>query len=128
VTDAVIVCDRDLKYTRVNRAGKEIGGVNREKMTVARVAGEFTLRTARDAPPLPREQWPLARAVRGESFDNQRLFLSGANPNNGLWLEVSGRPVIDEDGGSVRRADCSSRCQRAPAGRRRNGSRAPNSA
>ena len=99
VTDGVLVCARDLKYTHVNRAGREIGGMNREKLTVAQVAGGFTLRTARDAPPLPLEQWPLARAVRGESFDNQRLFLSGANLDNGLWLEISGRPVIDEDGG-----------------------------
>jgi len=36
--------------------------------------------------------------VRGESFDNQRLLLGGANLKDGLWLEVSGRPVIDEDG------------------------------
>jgi len=98
VTDGVIVCDRDLKYTHVNRAGKEIGGVDREQLTVAQVAGGLTLRTARDAPPLPLEQWPLARAVRGESFDNQRLLLGGANLKDGLWLEVSGRPVIDEDG------------------------------
>ncbi|HEY2524617.1 MAG TPA: ATP-binding protein [Candidatus Binataceae bacterium] len=98
VTDGVIVCDRDLKYTHVNRAGREIGGVNREKITVAQVAGEFTLRTARDAPPLPLDQWPLARAVRGESFDNRRLLLSGPNMKDDVWLEVSGRPVIDQDG------------------------------
>ena len=64
VTDGVIVCDRDLKYTHVNRAGKEIGGVDREQLTVAQVAGGLTLRTARDAPPLPLEQWPLARSAR----------------------------------------------------------------
>jgi PAS domain-containing protein len=35
VTDGVIVCDRDLKYTHVNRAGKEIGSVDRAQLTLA---------------------------------------------------------------------------------------------
>jgi signal transduction histidine kinase len=98
VTDGVLVCDRNLKYTHVNRAAREIGGLNREKLTVAQIATGVTLRSARDAPPLPLDQWPLARAVRGESFDNQRLLLSGPNLKDDLWLEVSGRPVIDQDG------------------------------
>jgi signal transduction histidine kinase/CheY-like chemotaxis protein len=98
VTDGVLVCDRNLKYTHVNRAAREIGGLNRDKLTVAQIASGLVLRTARDAPPLPLDQWPLARAVRGESFENQRLLLSGPNLKYDLWLEVSGRPVIDQDG------------------------------
>lgn len=98
MTDGVIVCDRDLRYTHANRAASRMDTVTREHSTVGQVAARFTLRIAPDAPPLPLAQWPLARAVRGESFDDLRLLLSGPTLPGGIWLEVSARPVFDKDG------------------------------
>jgi len=98
MTDGVIVCDRDLRFTHVNRAASEVGGVDCNRSALDQIANGFALRTARGTPPLPLEQWPLARAVRGESIDGMRMLLSGPELLHDLWLEASARPVIEQDG------------------------------
>ena len=41
--------------------------------------------------PYPPEQVPLAKAPRGESVINARLFLRPSAHTDGLWLDVSAR-------------------------------------
>jgi signal transduction histidine kinase len=42
---------------------------------------------------------PLLRAIRGEIIDGAEVFLRPANVSDGgLWLTVTGRPLIDEHG------------------------------
>jgi signal transduction histidine kinase/CheY-like chemotaxis protein len=99
MTDGVIVCDRDLRFTHVNRAASKITEVDCRQSALGQIASGFAMRTAADAPPLPLEQWPLARAVSGESIDDLRVLFSGPALPCDKWLEVSARPVIDRDGG-----------------------------
>ncbi len=99
MTDGVIVCDSDLRYTHVNRAASKIGDVNSGQSARDQFVNGFTLRTADDAPPLPIEQWPLVRAARGESIDSILVLLSGPAVPQDLWLEASARPLTDADGG-----------------------------
>jgi light-regulated signal transduction histidine kinase (bacteriophytochrome) len=48
--------------------------------------------------PYPPDQLPLARAIRGESVDGDEQFLRHAKVPHGIWLSVTGRPLIDESG------------------------------
>ncbi len=46
---------------------------------------------------LPREEFPLARAIRGE-INNTELFLTRPGPEPEVWVEVSAGPLKDKDG------------------------------
>ncbi len=98
VADGVIVCDLDLRFTHVSRAASTIAGTDCGHSVLDQMAGGFALRTAAGAPPMPIEQWPLARAVRGESIDDMLVLLSAPALAHDLWLEASARPAIDQDG------------------------------
>jgi PAS domain S-box-containing protein len=100
ITDGVVVCDNQLRYTYFNQAATQIAGIDRSKIDLRQMAERITLRTALEADPLEIEQWPLARAVRGESFDDQHLLVRDAESPDAVWLEVSGRPMLNEDGSS----------------------------
>ncbi|MGH7913640.1 MAG: ATP-binding protein [Candidatus Binataceae bacterium] len=98
MADAVIVCDRELRFTCANRAASKIVEVDCKQSALDQIANGFALQTAAGAPPLPIEQWPLSRAVHGESIDDMRVLLSGPSLPHGRWLEASARPMIDENG------------------------------
>jgi len=41
---------------------------------------------------------PLLRAIRGETIDGAEVFLRPSGAADGLWLTVTGRPLMDEQG------------------------------
>src|SRR5436309_667827 len=43
-------------------------------------------------------EFPLARCVRGESFDDLELFVRHRGAPDGLWINVAGRPLLERDG------------------------------
>lgn len=48
--------------------------------------------------PYPSETLPLARAARGEEVRHELVFIRNPKQPEGVWIEVSGRPLIDGDG------------------------------
>jgi PAS domain S-box-containing protein len=48
--------------------------------------------------PLPADQQPVARCLRGESFDQLDFFASVPTPGEGRWIMVTGRPLVDPSG------------------------------
>jgi signal transduction histidine kinase len=56
---------------------------------------------------------PLLRAIHGETIDGAEVFLRPTDKSDGIWLTVTGRPLIDEhghaQGGVVVYTDISSR-------------------
>jgi signal transduction histidine kinase/CheY-like chemotaxis protein len=98
MADGVIVCDRNAQLSHRNSAAVQILGVDLERTNLMPLATEFDVLTSPGAPPTPPEQWPLARAMRGETVDNVRFILRGPTLPHEKWLEASARPVTDEHG------------------------------
>ncbi|MHC4731334.1 MAG: PP2C family protein-serine/threonine phosphatase [Planctomycetota bacterium] len=48
--------------------------------------------------PYPEEQLPLARAIRGETVTEERIFVRHSGAPSGLWLSTNGVPLLDEKG------------------------------
>jgi signal transduction histidine kinase len=48
--------------------------------------------------PYPADQLPLARAIRGEFVNADEQFLRHAKAPHGVWLSVTGSPLMDESG------------------------------
>jgi len=47
--------------------------------------------------PYPLEELPLARAIRGERVPLEELFVRNSNVPEGMWLSVTGGPLLDEE-------------------------------
>ncbi len=98
IGEGVVVADRDGKFLVWNPAAEQI--VNLGPMDVP--PGEWSERYGVYLPdqvtPYPADQLPLARAIRGESVDRDEQFLHHAKAPQGIWLSVTGRPLIDESG------------------------------
>jgi signal transduction histidine kinase len=54
--------------------------------------------------PVRAEDWPLARALRGETVERQELVVKPAHAPRGVRVEVSTRPMLDPDSGAIRGA------------------------
>jgi len=104
MADGVFICDREGKVVRMNAAYRAIMtfGAEHERAYPSYSLQERMLRIdMRDehGQPLPHEQWPVARILRGE-------VLSGAQPDvmvqagdgRDVLLNVSGAPMCDGDG------------------------------
>ena len=48
--------------------------------------------------PFPMEELPIMSALRGESIDNVELFVNNDEDPAGIYLSVSGMPLLDSDG------------------------------
>lgn len=48
--------------------------------------------------PYPSETLPLARAARGEEVRHELIFIRNPKQPEGIWIEVSGRPLRDGEG------------------------------
>ncbi len=48
--------------------------------------------------PIPLDERPLARAMRGEAVDNVQLFLHSPVSADGIWISASARPVKNDTG------------------------------
>ena len=98
MTDGVIVCDRNAQITHRNPAAALILGIDLAQSDFSQLTKHFDVLPSVDASPTPAEQWPLARAMRGETVDNVRFIARGPTQQHEKWLEASARPVTDEHG------------------------------
>ena len=98
MADGVIVFDRNAQLIHRNSAAALILGVDLAQSDFSQLTKQFDVLPSVDAPPMPAEQWPLARAMRGETVDNVRFIARGPTQQHEKWLEASARPVMDEHG------------------------------
>ena len=54
-----------------------------------------------DSKPLERGQWPLQRALRGETVPEQELLATGPQLARGRWFAIRARPLHDETGAPI---------------------------
>jgi PAS domain S-box-containing protein len=103
VQDGIAVSDMSGNFFLVNQAEARINGfASAEEMTRAlpSFAEVFELFLP-DGQPLPAEQWPAARVLRGETLSD--LELRGRRRDSGRewYFSFSGAPVRDESGAQI---------------------------
>jgi PAS domain S-box-containing protein len=92
--DAVLVADLQHHIVLFNPAAERVFGAGL-------LQGSFQLYLPDRVTRL--EGLPLARCMRGESFDQFEVFIRHAGTPNGLWGSLTGRP-LRETGGEIRGA------------------------
>ena len=96
ISDGVVAADESGRFTIFNPSAERIVGVG----MIASSGpddwpGAYGLFLSDRTTPFPPDQFPLARALRGESSDGIELFVRNAYKPDGACLSVSGRPLRD---------------------------------
>jgi PAS domain-containing protein len=93
IGDAVLVVFKDGWVLKMNPAAVKIFGRKIREIPFAEwlSLGEFSLPDT--VTPLPAEEGPLVRALRGDSFDNLELFIRNSQVPEGIFVSITGRPM-----------------------------------
>jgi PAS domain S-box-containing protein len=94
--EAVVIVDGEGRIVLRNQAARNISGLSDEKMQALVTAWEPVVLAA-DGRPLPPDQWPIRRLVRGEQFAGEELILDRPDGDR-RRLVASGSVVPDERG------------------------------
>ncbi len=96
--EGVIVAGPDGRFLLFNPPAARILGMGWQDIPLqswSEVYGCYALDTVT---PIPSEDLPLARALNGESVENEVIFIRNAYQQAGVWISLSANPVYGEDG------------------------------
>ncbi|HEX7261763.1 MAG TPA: ATP-binding protein, partial [Luteolibacter sp.] len=96
--DGVIVANQQGEFLTYNPAAQAILGVDRTGGGPERWTQHFGVYLSDEITPHPPEDLPLAKAMLGESVDSAELFVRPPGHSEGIWLNVTARPLVDQDG------------------------------
>jgi len=98
IGDGVVVADEHGKFLLFNPAAEQILGIGRTDAPPEEWTQQYGVYLPDQVTPYPAAELPLTRAIRGEAVDGVEQFIRHAKMPDGVWLNVSGRPLKDKDG------------------------------
>src|SRR5580704_6370940 len=98
MAEGVIVCDCDSRVVKFNRGANVILGMDLTGEDLGSMATKYQLFSRRDARPLSMDEWPLARAMKGNAVNSAQFILRGPTLAAEVWIEAFARPVRTDDG------------------------------
>jgi len=100
IGDGVIVVDEKGAPTIFNPAAERILGDHALEVSAQRWTDHYDIFYPDGETRVPREELPLVRTIsRGESIDDQDLFVRSGNRPDGVYLRASARPLWNNAGG-----------------------------
>jgi len=100
LTEGIVVFDMERNIIHINSAANRILGLTTESIPFNAVRDEFELLTL-SGELLPPEQWPSARALRGDFVENYEVEIRSDPSNKGTIVEVRTAPVNNKFGATV---------------------------
>ena len=100
ISDGIVVANAKGEFLYVNPAAEQIVGIGITDRPQEEWAETYGTYYADRETPIPTEELPLLRAIfRGESVDEEDLFIRNANRPDGVYIRVSARPLLNAVGG-----------------------------
>lgn len=96
MAEGVVVADRQGRFLLWNPAATVTLGIGSTATTPEEWSREYGCYRPDGVTPLPTEELPLLRAIRGESPRDVELFIRNPERPDGLWVSISGSPLRDE--------------------------------
>jgi diguanylate cyclase (GGDEF)-like protein len=97
MAEAVVVADASGRMILANPAADRLFGKDLLGAPMLDRLGETITLHGDGQTRFPPEQWPLARALRGEASDDVELIVRRPRRND-RWLSFTGRPLLGDDG------------------------------
>ena len=97
--EGVVATDENGKYLLCNASAQRIGGVHRPTKKTDQWSEKYGVFCLDRETLLPAAESPLVRAIRGKETDNIELFVRNEHQPDGVYVSVSGRPLMKEEGG-----------------------------
>lgn len=98
MADAVIVADKEGKFLVFNPAAERMFGQGATEIASSEWSHQYGLYLPDKVTPVPPDQLPLARSIRGEEVNNVEIFVRHKKAPQGLWTRVNGRPLKGPNG------------------------------
>jgi PAS domain S-box-containing protein len=95
--EGLVAADEQGKFLIWNRAAERIVGFGPADLPVEEWSGHYGNYLPDGVTPVPTDQLPLVRAIRGEVSISE-IFLRNPKLAEGTWIEASGSPLKDKDG------------------------------
>ena len=96
--EGVIVADMNGKFLIWNPAAERIIGLGPTNSGPEGWQQTYSVYLPDQVTPYPTDELPLVKAIRGVSVDGDEQFLRRVDRPDGLWLNVTGRPVLNASG------------------------------
>jgi PAS domain S-box-containing protein len=96
--DGVVVTDGTGQLVVANPAVESILGFSPGTVPPTEWAERYEFFHADTVTPFQRQEWPLARALRGEKIDWLEVYVRASPGLPGRWISINARPVKDDDG------------------------------
>src|SRR5664279_4523856 len=88
IGDAVIVADKEGKFTVFNPAAERMFGRGATQSSFSEWSHEYGLFLPDKVTPFPADQLPLTRSIRGEEVNNVEVFVRHKRAPKGLWTRI----------------------------------------
>ena len=98
ISDGVVVADEQGQFIKSNPAAEQMTGQHLEELELDRASEQYGVFHPTQESLFPLEDLPLVRAVNGESTDNVEMRVKNPALSEVVYLSVSGRPLLDEEG------------------------------
>ena len=98
ISDGVIVADEQGQFIKSNPAAEQMTGQHLEELELDRAAEQYGVFHPTQESLFPLEDLPLVRAVNGVATDNIEMRVKDPALSEDIYLSVSGRPLLDEEG------------------------------
>jgi PAS domain S-box-containing protein len=98
IGEGIVVADMEGKFLIWNPAAEHLVGQGPTTEPMKKWSDHYRVFLPDQVTPYPADQLPLARAIRGESVTGDEQYLRRPDIPNGIWLSVSGRPLVNESG------------------------------
>jgi PAS domain S-box-containing protein len=97
MAEGLVAADEHGKFLIWNRAAQSIVGYGPADLRTPEWSAHYGQYLPDGITPLPAEENPLARAIRGEACTTE-IFLRNPKVAGGVWIEASASPLRDTDG------------------------------
>ena len=95
LSDGVVAANMNGEFTLFNRSAERIIGIGVTDTGPHQWQERYGLFYTDRETPIPADELPLTRAIRGEASDDMEMFIRNPQVPDGVFINVSGRPMQD---------------------------------
>ena len=101
MADGVVVADAQARFTLFNPSAERIIGRGKTDRPPEEWPDLYSVYYPDASTPVPADQLPVVRAMRGETVEGQELFIRNPNVPDGVFINANSSPLRDEAGAVV---------------------------